>query len=170
MEDGEKGAKIGGSYRLEKPVEETILYEIAEKHIARITLNRPEKHNALYPTEMFTELVRKVELAVADDDVKVIILRGAGPSFCSGDDLDRAPIEAFGGMPGRKLEQTKRLLGIRATTEGLFRSIALSPKTIIAQVHGHVMGAGALILNWCDLAIAGESLKLSRREQRVGFG
>ena len=50
---------LGHEYRLEKPVEETILYEKIEPHIATITFNRPDKHNSFYPVEMFVNWAGK---------------------------------------------------------------------------------------------------------------
>ena len=162
--------ELGGEYRLEKPVEETILYEKIEAHIAAVTLNRPEKHNSFYPTEMFVELGRKMEMAVDDEDIKVIILRGNGPSFCTGDDLNRSPYEAFGGKPGHKMGQTNRILGIRKCMEAGFRDVMFCPKIVIAQVHGLAMGYGVMLVEACDLAIASESATLTHIEQRIGFG
>ena len=158
---------IGKGYKLEKPVEETILYEKVEKHIARVTLNRPEKHNALYPPDMFHEIGRKLRMGVVDDEVKVIIFRGAGPSFCTGDDLNKAPYEAFGGGAGSKPPQSVKIRGMHDLLE--FTGLNFCPKIIIGQIHGHVVGQGASILQTFDLAIAGESTRISRLEQRIGF-
>ena len=72
-------------YALEKPIEETVLYDKTTHDIVTITLNRPEKHNAIFPPDQFNEISRKIAMAVDDDDVKVIILKGNGKSFCSGD-------------------------------------------------------------------------------------
>jgi enoyl-CoA hydratase len=157
-------------YELEKPIEETVLVEYeVEPHIARVTLNRPEKHNALWPPEGFQELERRL-IEVADtDEVKVIILRGAGPSFCSGDDLNRTPFESFGGRPGERLSQSKRIIGIRQTTS-LFPTIVELPKPVIVQAHGTLLGAGFQMAMCADLCIAGESARFSRAEQRIGFG
>ena len=83
-------------YKLEKPIEETVIVETeVKKNIARITLNRPEKHNALWPPEGFQVLADALVKTADRDDVKVIILRGAGPSFCSGDDLEPDPVRVL---------------------------------------------------------------------------
>ena len=105
----DKEVKIGVKYQLEKPVGETILYEKVEPHIARVTLNRPDKHNAILTPEMFLELRDKMVLGVDDDDVKVIIVKGAGPSFSSGDDQGRPPFEAYGGDPKVRPPQSVRI-------------------------------------------------------------
>jgi len=156
-------------YTLERPVEETVLYDKVTKEIARITLNRPEKHNALYPPDMFNEVSRKVAMAVEDDDVKVIILRGNGPSFCSGDDLNLAPYDTYGGAPGVRPSQRVRIKAVWTWLNGMYRSLLYCPKTLIAQCHGWVIGVGLAMVMCCDLAIAAESTKFSQRQQRVGF-
>ena len=108
-------------------------------------------------------------MAVDDEDVKVIILKGKGPSFCSGDDLNRSPYEAFGGKAGEKLAQSNRILGIRKIFEAGYRDIMFCPKIIIAQVQGKAIGYGVMLVEACDLAIASENAVLSHVEQRIGF-
>lgn len=157
-------------YLLEKPIEETIIVEAqVEPSIARLTLNRPHKHNALFPPEGFQVVAQALTELAESDDVKVIILRGAGPSFCSGDDLNRTPFEAFGGQPGERLPQSKRIIGIRQTT-GLFRTIVELPKPVIVQAHGTLLGAGFQMALCADLVVAAKSARFSRAEQRIGFG
>ena len=160
---------VGTKYTLEKPLEETSIYEKVTPHIARVTLNRPEVHNALLLPEVAQEFVRKIYMGVDDDEVKVIIVRGAGPSFCTGDDLNRAPYEAWGGSPDYKPPPTLKMLGIRNIDKDLLEYL-YCPKTIIAQVHGHTFGQGTLYVMYADLAIAGESARISHAEQRIGFG
>ncbi|MDW8008300.1 MAG: enoyl-CoA hydratase/isomerase family protein [Chloroflexota bacterium] len=156
-------------YVLERPLEETVLYEKVERRIARVTLNRPEKHNALYPPDQFNELARKVNMAVEDPEVKVIVLRGNGPSFCSGDDLNLAPYDTYGGAPGQKPPQRLRVQAVLGWLNGLYRTLLYCPKPIIAQCHGWTIGVGLALVMCCDLAIAAESARFSQRQQRVGF-
>jgi enoyl-CoA hydratase/carnithine racemase len=162
-------AEEGGKYVLEKPVEETVLYEKLSKDIVVLTLNRPQVHNALYPPDQFNELARKVWQAVDDDDVKVIILKGAGPSFCSGDDLHLAPYDTYGGGPGFKPSQRVRVKAMVTWLNGLYRTLLYCPKTIIAQAHGWTIGVGLALLMCSDMVIASESARFSMRQQRVGF-
>jgi enoyl-CoA hydratase len=157
-------------YQLEKPVEETVLYEKLEPTIAAITINRPEKHNALFPPPMFEEITRKVKMAVNDDDVKVIILRGNGRSFCSGDDLNLAPYDTYGGAPGERPSQRVRVLAIATWINDMYRALLYCPKTIICQAKGWTIGVGLGLLFSCDMAIASESAVFSMRQQRTGFG
>jgi len=156
-------------YVLEKPLGETVLYDKITSEIAMVTLNRPHKHNALYPPDMFYEVTRKIGMAVDDDDVKVIILKGNGPSFCSGDDLNLAPYDTFGGAPGTRPSQRVRVKATLTWINGLYRSVLYCPKTIICQAHGWTIGVGLGILLGCDMTIAAESAKFGQRQQRVGF-
>src|SRR5574341_1670788 len=110
-------------YSLEKPVDETVLYEKLQKDIVALTLNRPQVHNALFPPDQFNEVSRKIAMAVDDDDVKVIILRGAGKSFCSGDDLHLAPYDTYGGAPGTRPSQRVRVKAVHTWLNGMYRSL-----------------------------------------------
>lgn len=157
-------------YVLEKPLDETVLYEKISRDIVTVTLNRPHKHNALFPPDMFNEVARKIGMAVDDDDVKVIILKGAGKSFCSGDDLNLAPYDTYGGAPGTKPSQRVRVKAMLTWLNGMYRSLLYCPKTIICQAHGWTIGVGLAMLMCCDMAIAAESAKFSQRQQRTGFG
>ncbi len=77
-------------------VDNLVLYEKVDKHIAVITLNRPDRLNAMLAPHSFHELGRKIERAEDDNDVKVIVLTGSGRAFCVGVDLRRTPVEAAG--------------------------------------------------------------------------
>ncbi len=156
-------------YALEKPVDETVLYEKLQKDIVALTLNRPQVHNALFPPDQFNEVSRKIAMAVDDDDVKVIILRGAGKSFCSGDDLHLAPYDTYGGAPGTRPSQRVRVKAVHTWLNGMYRSLLYCPKTIICQAHGWTIGVGLAMLMCCDMAVAGERARFSQRQQRVGF-
>ncbi len=157
-------------YVLEKPLDETVLYEKFTPEIVAVTLNRPEKHNAIFPPDMFNEITRKIEMAVDDDDIKVIILKGAGKSFCSGDDLNLAPYDTYGGAPGVKPSQRVRVKAMLTWLNGMYRALLYCPKTIIAETHGWTIGVGLAIVMCCDMAISSESAVFSQRQQRTGFG
>ncbi len=156
-------------YTLERPLDETVLYEKLTKDIVAVTLNRPQVHNALFPPDQFNEVSRKIAMAVDDDDVKVIILRGNGKSFCSGDDLHLAPYDTYGGAKGVKPSQRVRIKAVLTWLNGMYRSLLYCPKTIICQAHGWTIGVGLAMLMCCDIAIAGERARFSQRQQRVGF-
>ena len=88
--------------------ENWVLYEVVERHIARITINRPERRNALLSPDMHELFEERLRRAERDDDVKVVLLVGAGPDFCAGDDVRRLPVERAGLKKGSKLPQTAR--------------------------------------------------------------
>ena len=157
-------------YTLEKPLDETVLYEKLSPEIVAITLNRPEKHNAIFPPDMFNEITRKIGMAVDDDEIKVIIFRGNGKSFCSGDDLNLAPYDTYGGAPGTKPSQRVRVKAMLTWLNGMYRALLYCPKTIICQAQGWTIGVGLAILMCCDMAISSESAVFSQRQQRTGFG
>jgi 1,4-dihydroxy-2-naphthoyl-CoA synthase len=74
-------------------IDNLVLYEKVDTHIAVITLNRPERLNAFLAPHSFLELRRKVERAEEDDDIKVIVLTAKGTTFSAGVDLRRTPVE-----------------------------------------------------------------------------
>jgi len=160
----------GVGYPLEKPVDETVLYEKLEKHICRLTLNRPERGNSIYPPDMFLEIQKKVNMAQADDDIKVIIIRGTGHTFCTGDDLNKAPYEAMGATPTFRPPQSWRMHGIRDFFTDVYRTLIYCEKTIITQVHGWAIGAGADLILCSDLTVAADTAQIANLQMRIGFG
>ncbi len=151
---------------------ETITYEIAVPGVARIMLDRPEMANA-QDKQLLYELNTAFDVAVADDEVKVIILGANGKHFSSGHDLrDRASFEEFDtvgpvggfakpGAEGMMAREEEIYLGFCNRWRGL-------PKPTIAQVQGKVI-AGGLMLMWpCDLVVASEDAQFS--DPVVAFG
>ncbi len=148
---------------------ETILYETEEK-IATITLNRPKELNTIVPP-MPEEIENAVRLAVHDDNVRVIVLRGAGRSFCAGynfgkgfhqwDDL----INTDGQWdPGKDF--------IFATAGAIsphhnWMSIWRSPKPVIAQIHGWCVGGGSDSALCADIVIASEDSQIGTPYSRL---
>jgi 2-(1,2-epoxy-1,2-dihydrophenyl)acetyl-CoA isomerase len=136
-----------------------ILVDISE-NIATITLNRPEKLNAL-SGEMMEGLVPVIEGLAEDKDVRCVVVTGAGRGFCAGGDIagmasgetipDESPVPRL-----RRLEETSRLL----------HEI---PKPTIAMVNGPAAGAGLSIALACDIRIAGESARFGTAFVRIGF-
>jgi enoyl-CoA hydratase/carnithine racemase len=130
----------------------TILYEV-ERGRARITLNRPEKLNAL-SFELLTELHEALWEADDDREVHAVVLRGAGRSFSAGYDLTAPPGAHDAGHRGSRtidddawqLERAQRL---RMTLFDMH-------KPVIAQVHGHCLAGGTDVALLCDMVIAAE--------------
>ena len=145
-----------------------VLYDVPEPHVAKITLNRPHRKNAILMPDMNLELKRKIVMAEDDDDIKVIILAGEGEHFCSGEDVTRVPVESFGLKKGQRLPQSRRIHGIQKIQEQSI-SMLRSDKTIIAAVQGGALGLGFNLALCCDLIIAADNATFARRQTRIGF-
>ena len=154
----------------------TVIYEkykFAEGAVAKITLNKPETLNAM-DVELTEDILKALTQAEEDDDIKVVILKGAGRSFSSGYDLGRV-YYVYGGGTGKSDDKTRRpsqrsrLKYDRWRSETL-RRIYTCPKVTIAQTHGYCIGGGLYTVLCCDLAIAATNAKIGHSEQRLVFG
>jgi enoyl-CoA hydratase len=152
---------------------ETVLYE-KDGHIAHITLNRPEKLNAVSP-----ELVRDWEAAMReaeeDDDIKVIIFKGAGRCFSAGADLTGVGFvygmkEPKPGQKGGRIPQRVKLKFDRNLFLEFHRKVLLCPKLTIAQMHEYCLGIAFNIVLHCDYLITSEDCKMGHVEERLGQG
>ena len=149
-----------------------IIYE-KDGSIIRITLNRPEKMNAI-SVQLNHELVDAIGEVDKDDDVKVVILKGAGPCFSSGYDLSEVG-HLYGWKepkPGEKVRppsQRTRLRADRFTFYEAHSRLLLCQKLTIAQVHGYCTGGALTTVLHCDFIIASEDCKLGHVEERMGF-
>ena len=151
---------------------ENVLYQ-KDGHILYITLNRPEKLNTV-TTELFHDWQAAITEAEEDDDVKVVVFRGAGRCFSAG-----APLDQVGfvyGMkepkPGEKvgrIPQRVRLNFDRSLFLEFFRRVLLCKKITIAQLHEYCLGVAFSIVMHCDLLIASEDCKLGHVEERLGL-
>lgn len=129
--------------------------------VATITLNRPERLNAL-TFEVYSEL-RDTFLALgAEPGVRAVILTGAGNAFCSGGDVE----DIIGPLLSR---DTDGLREFTALTCDLIRAIRLCPRPVVAAVNGTAAGAGAVIAAACDLRIAAASARIAFLFTRVGL-
>ncbi len=150
-----------------------VLYE-KDRAIIRITMNRPEKLNAMdFPDQggLLDQFYDALTEAEDDDYCKVVVIRGAGRSFCSGHDLDTVGfVYGMGtGQPGeRRANQRVRLRVDRKWMERHLK-LLLFPKITIAQVHGHCIGEGAIMMEACDMAVVADDVQISHAEQRLGF-
>jgi enoyl-CoA hydratase len=172
-------AAVRGTYSEEHPdesidkelsaeeIENLILYEVVDKHIALVTLNRPERLNAMLAPYSNDELGRKIARAEDDDDIKVIVLTGAGRGFCGGIDLRRTPVEAAGMRPGERLAQSRRMHAVGGS--GRRADLLMSDKTVICAVKGPCVAAGMSMAIAADIIIAGESGVFGEPEARIGF-
>lgn len=124
--------------------------------ITRITLNRPERHNAIN-TAMGDELVRALTATGRSPEVKVIVLKGAGRSFCSGDDRTEGAGGRIPDFPWQNPYHSEHVEPFGVMRHGYFQLMSLIrriPQPVIAQVHGYCMGSGVDLLLAADFAIA----------------
>jgi len=152
---------------------ETVLYE-KDGHIAHITLNRPEKLNAVSP-ELVRDWGAAMHEAEEDDDIKVIIFKGAGRCFSAGADLTGVGFvygmkEPKPGEKGGRIPQRVKLKFDRNLFLEFHRKVLLCPKLTIAQMHEYCLGIAFNIVLHCDYLIASEDCKMGHVEERLGQG
>jgi enoyl-CoA hydratase len=145
---------------------ETILYSAADG-IARITLNRPDKHNALNH-QMLDELDAAFAEAGADDAISVVVLAGAGRSFCSGYDLKGS---YYITPPGEDRHwRVDTAMAALADIEQRYLRIWNCPKITIARVHGNALAAGCYLQLLCDISVAADTARLGHPAETQGVG
>jgi len=145
---------------------QTLSYETAGR-IARITLNRPERLNAI-DEKMPGEIRAAVEMANADDGIHVIVLAGAGRGFCSGYDL-KAFAETKGENPGVQSMPWDPMVDYRfmkQCTDDFF-SLWRSYKPVICKVHGYAVAGGSDIALCADIVVMAEDAKIGYPPARV---
>lgn len=136
-----------------------IRYE-AHDSIGYITLNRPEKRNAL-SADVVTELKQAFEYAEEDESCKVIVLRAEGDVFCAGADLTYIQeLQGFGYTDN--LADSTHLMQ-------LFHQIYTLKKVVIGQVQGHALAGGCGLATICDFAFAVPEAKFGYTEVKIGF-
>lgn len=152
-----------------------ILEKDSEKHKAVVTLNRPEESNALH-REMWSQLASAMTDVHNDDDLKVVVIKGAGDCFSIGEDMELQGREGYGWedpTPGkerpRRPSQRRRLVHNRWMTHHVLGSIAYCNKPTIAQVHGSCFGDAFSVALLCDLIVCSDDVLLGHPGARV-FG
>jgi enoyl-CoA hydratase/carnithine racemase len=135
---------------------ETIVYEEQDR-IGVIILNRPEKRNAL-SLELLEELSACLESAGKRQDLKVLIVKGAGEAFSAGHDMQQ--------ILGEELNHIRHLFDTCAELMLLIHKI---PQPVIAQVHGIATAAGCQLVAACDLAVAAESSRFATPGVKIGL-
>lgn len=140
-----------------------VLYE-TKGPVATITLNRPEARNA-YSDEMVVELIEGLDRAERDEEIRVVVLTGAGSAFCAGGDL-KAMRDRTGMFAGDPVELRARYLqGLQRVT----RRFNSFEKPVIAAVNGAAIGAGLGLALCCDLRIASERARFGSTFAKVGL-
>ena len=136
-----------------------ITYDV-DQRIGYITLNRPEKRNALNQA-LVTELKACFVQAGQDPGVKVVVLRAQGEAFCAGADLAYLQdLQQY--AYEQNLEDSNHL-------RDLFLTIYTLPKVVIAQVQGHALAGGCGLATVCDFALAVPEAKFGYTEVKIGF-
>ena len=128
-----------------------------EPPAARITLNRPEKRNAL-SLALMEELISALEEVGSAPEVRAIVIEGAGPAFSAGHDL--------GEMVGRDAEFYDRLFDV---CTALMETIHRVPQPVIAKVHGIATAAGCQLVASCDLAVTAEETRFATPGVKIGL-
>ena len=139
---------------------ETLMIAIDERGVARLTLTREDKHNAM-SAEMIDELTEAAKALGSDGNVRLIVLAGAGKSFCAGADL--------GWMRGQfKASRAERIAEARRLAM-MFKALNEVPKPLIGCVHGSAFGGAIGLISVCDTVIASEGARFGLTEVRLGL-
>jgi methylglutaconyl-CoA hydratase len=136
-----------------------IIYQ-AENGVVRITLNRPDKRNAL-DAEMISELRETMRVSAEDASIRVVLLTGAGEDFCSGADLAGLQRTAESGV-------LENMADARVMAE-LFMQMRHHPRPIVASVRGRALAGGCGLATAADVILAGESAQFGYPEVNIGF-
>lgn len=139
---------------------ETITIETDARGVATLTLARADKHNAM-SARMLEELTQAAAALGADDAVRVVVLTGAGRSFCAGGDLRwmAAQREMDGDARGREAGKLAAMLG----------ALNALPKPLIGRLQGNAFGGGVGLACVCDVAVGVADLKMGFTETRLGI-
>jgi methylglutaconyl-CoA hydratase len=138
----------------------TVLYDVVNG-VATLTLNRPDKRNALDDATI-AELKERFADADTAADVRVVVLRGAGKDFCAGGDLSQLEKIAAGGSRADNLADAMNL-------GQLFIQMRRARKPSIAAVHGNALAGGAGLASACDVIIAEQGALFGYPEVKLGF-
>jgi enoyl-CoA hydratase len=142
----------------------TVLYDAADG-VATLTLNRPERLNAITP-ELIADFRDALARAQADGEVRVVRLRGAGRAFCAGYDIgwgSRSMTEAEAGAPWDPIADYEMMRGFVDAYMALWRS----PKPVVAQVHGACVAGGTDFALCSDLIVCAEDCRIGYPPARV---
>lgn len=139
---------------------ELFLSEKNNQGVVTITINRPEIHNA-FNDEMIEKMTHHFDELNKDDSIRLVVLTGAGKSFCAGADLNwMKKMKDY--TPAENYEDSLAL-------SGLFQSINRFKAPVIGKVNGAALGGGAGLVSVCDFVIASETAKFGFSEVRLGL-
>jgi methylglutaconyl-CoA hydratase len=135
--------------------EPLVLTDTSDPAITILTINRPDKRNAL-SIELATQLRDAITAASSDLHRRVLILRANGPAFCAGLDMKEATDPTSGHRSAQTLME-------------VYLALATSPLVTVAAAHGPAMGGGAGLLSACDFVVAAEDLRIAYPEVHRGL-
>jgi len=137
---------------------ESVLFE-KKGPIGLFTLNRPKQRNAL-SIELMEDILKKLSLVAHDKTVRVIVIKGNGPVFCAGHDLNELTGEQY------DIHHFRRIFSI---CSDFMQTLHELPQPVIAQVHGVATAAGCQLVAACDLAIAESGAKFATPGIKIGL-
>ena len=138
----------------------TVLIDTDDRGVATVTLNRPDKHNAL-SAQLIAELTDTARRLGRDPAVRVVVLTGAGKSFCAGGDLNWMKAQMAANGATRASEAKKLAMMLQA--------LNTMPKPLIGAVQGSALGGGIGMASVCDVAIGVRGAKFGLTETRLGL-
>ncbi len=139
---------------------ESLQLDIDERGVATVMLNRPERHNALNAT-LIDELRQAAARLGGDEAVRVVVLTGAGRSFCAGGDFRWFSANT-------ELDRAGRIAQGRNLAD-MLRELDELPKPLIGCINGQAFGGGVGLISVCDLAVADDEARFGLTEVRVGL-
>lgn len=139
---------------------ETLTVALDARGVALVTLNRPDKHNAMNAV-MIDELSDLASSLSADPSVRVVVLTGTGESFCAGGDLGWMQAQ-MAASPAERAAGARRLAGMLGAWNAL-------PKPVIGRIQGPAYGGGIGLISVCDVAVGVESARFGLTETRLGL-
>ena len=139
---------------------ETIRLDIDGRGVARLTLDRPLKHNALDDV-MIGELSTAANRLAADPSVRIVILQANGPTFCAGGDLAWMEAQSKAGRAAR--------IAAAGELAGMLRSLDELPLPLVGVVAGNAFGGGVGLASVCDVVIASPAASFMLSETRLGL-
>jgi enoyl-CoA hydratase len=152
----------------EKTAQESLVTYHREGHVGLITLNRPEKRNALN-LALWNALDEATHLAAEDEKARVFLLRGEGKSFCSGLDLsaENEIAKALGGTPGAS--QKLNFFKLVRKTQDIHTRLERLTRPTVAVIHGHCLGAGLELVLCCDIRLCSQETIFALPEAKLGL-
>jgi len=136
----------------------SVLFE-KKSNIGWLTLNRPKQRNAL-SLELMSELQKNLDIIKKNQNIKVLVIKGNGPAFCAGHDINE--------LTDRK-QDIHHFRKIFSVCTNLMQNLQNLPQPVIAQVHGVAMAAGCQLVAACDIAIADGLTKFSTPGVKIGL-